>query len=360
MDDNFIRHRLREFGTVEDSRFLTYANQGFPEILTGTRQYRMKITKHIPNSIRIGSELVTFRYNGQPRICHRCGSDEHFVAACTAVKCTRCFEIGHLATDCDQDIKCNICGGEGHSARSCQLSFANRLNVTTSWTKITPTQQNDKSVKKPVTPGENEYTSQSSVQDNTPTVPKVVVSTAEPQNGVVSTPEPPNGVVSTPESPNGVVSTPESQDGGKEPPDGETDMEDAEDLVTSQTNGLLLKLDDSGDISAEYETDEESVNKRPLPSSQSDSDDSDTSARRTGKATGKKIKKDADASPSESDDSDTSARRNGRAVEKKSKKDADEKGTIKTLPSPGKALVSYKTKVVPSSSLRKKGRKGPK
>ncbi|XP_035663788.1 uncharacterized protein LOC118407421 [Branchiostoma floridae] len=321
----------------------------------------MKITKHIPNSIRIGSELVTFRYNGQPRICHRCGSDEHFVAACTAVKCTLCFEIGHLATDCDQDIKCNICGGEGHSARSCQLSFANRLNVTTSWTKITPTQPNDKSVKKPVTPGENEYTSQSSVQDNTPTVPKVVVSTAEPQNGVVSTaepqngvvstaepqngvvstPEPANGVVSTPESPNGVVSTPESQDGGKEPPGGEHD-------------------DDSGDISAEYETDEESINKRPLPSSQSDSDDSDTSARRTGKATGKKIKKDADASPSESDDSDTSARRNGRAVEKKSKKDADEKGKTKTLPSPGKALVSYKTKVVPSSSLRKKGRKGPK
>ncbi|KAI8521375.1 hypothetical protein Bbelb_011290 [Branchiostoma belcheri] len=140
MDDNFIRLRLKEYGVVVDGIFRTYANLGFPDIKTGTRQYKMKLAKHLPNTIRIGQDIVSFRYVGQPKQCHRCGSEEHFVAACKADKCGRCHAIGHKSQDCTAEIKCNACGGEGHTSRACTVSFASRLALGTAWTKA-PTPQ---------------------------------------------------------------------------------------------------------------------------------------------------------------------------------------------------------------------------
>ncbi|KAI8496775.1 hypothetical protein Bbelb_254300 [Branchiostoma belcheri] len=135
MDDNYVRHRLQAYGTTDASRLLTYANLGFSEILSGTRQYRIKLKEHIPGSFRIGNDLIGIRYSGQPKLCHRCGSEEHFVADCTAVKCNKCCEIGHKADVCVNEIKCNVCGDTGHAGRACQLSFANRLSMGTSWAK---------------------------------------------------------------------------------------------------------------------------------------------------------------------------------------------------------------------------------
>ncbi|KAI8521368.1 zinc finger protein [Branchiostoma belcheri] len=60
MDDNFIRLRLKDYGVVVDGIFRTYSNLG------------------------IGQDIVSFRYVKQPKQCHRCGSEEHFVAACKA------------------------------------------------------------------------------------------------------------------------------------------------------------------------------------------------------------------------------------------------------------------------------------
>ncbi|KAI8521373.1 zinc finger protein [Branchiostoma belcheri] len=90
LDDNYIRLRLKEYGVVLDGIFLTHANQGFPDILTGTRQYKMKLSKHLPNTIRVGQDIVSFRYAGQPKLCHRCGGEDHFVTACKADTCWRC------------------------------------------------------------------------------------------------------------------------------------------------------------------------------------------------------------------------------------------------------------------------------
>ncbi|KAI8521377.1 hypothetical protein Bbelb_011310 [Branchiostoma belcheri] len=78
--------------------------------------------------------MLTFSYLGQPKLCHKCGGEGHFVASCVVQKCSKCFELGHLARDCTRSIKCNVCGGEeGHTGRGCQLSFANRLALSTSW-----------------------------------------------------------------------------------------------------------------------------------------------------------------------------------------------------------------------------------
>ncbi|KAI8478581.1 hypothetical protein Bbelb_436790 [Branchiostoma belcheri] len=135
VDDNYIRHRLKEYGKIIDGKFLTYANRGFPEIKSGTRQYKMSLSKHIPNVLRVGNDNVSVKYPGQPRLCHRCGAQDHFVAACKVDKCGRCHQVGHKTVDCEGSIRCNVCSEEGHTSRSCKLSFANRLAMTTAWSK---------------------------------------------------------------------------------------------------------------------------------------------------------------------------------------------------------------------------------
>ncbi|KAI8521374.1 hypothetical protein Bbelb_011280 [Branchiostoma belcheri] len=77
----------------------------FEPIKTGVRQYKIEIKTHLPNSMRIGNNTVSFHYHGQPRICHKCGSPDHFVADCQAKKCFRCHELGHLAADCKRQYK---------------------------------------------------------------------------------------------------------------------------------------------------------------------------------------------------------------------------------------------------------------
>ncbi|CAH1233540.1 ZCCHC3 [Branchiostoma lanceolatum] len=132
LDDNYVRNRLREYGEVLDSKYVSYASQGFPEILTGTRQYRIRLKSHVHNTMRLGDETFSFRYAGQPRLCHRCGREGHLFADCDEDKCSMCMGLGHLAQDCTSGIKCNVCGEEGHAGRSCQLNFPSARGRETS------------------------------------------------------------------------------------------------------------------------------------------------------------------------------------------------------------------------------------
>uniref|UniRef100_H3AW55 CCHC-type domain-containing protein n=1 Tax=Latimeria chalumnae TaxID=7897 RepID=H3AW55_LATCH len=69
---------------------------------------------HLPNFITIGNDRGFLFYPGQPKVCHKCGSGRHFGADCTKVCCARCGQVGHFARDCKKEIKCNLCGEEGH------------------------------------------------------------------------------------------------------------------------------------------------------------------------------------------------------------------------------------------------------
>ncbi|CAH1233578.1 ZCCHC3 [Branchiostoma lanceolatum] len=77
----------------------------------------------------------TLFYSGQPRGCHRCGSTEHFVAQCKVTKCAKCWEEGHTATECSNQIKCSLCLGDGHAARACPVSYTNAVKMGTAWSK---------------------------------------------------------------------------------------------------------------------------------------------------------------------------------------------------------------------------------
>ncbi|CAH1268482.1 ZCCHC3 [Branchiostoma lanceolatum] len=129
LDDNYVRHRLREYGEVLDSKYVSYASQGFTEILTGTRQYRMRLKSHVPNTMRLGNETFSFRYAGQPRLCHRCGREGHQVADCDEDKCSKCMGLGHLAQDCTSGIKCNISQAGGSCTGSKESDTGSVMTV---------------------------------------------------------------------------------------------------------------------------------------------------------------------------------------------------------------------------------------
>ncbi|CAH1233536.1 ZCCHC3 [Branchiostoma lanceolatum] len=68
-----------------------------------------------------------------PRGCHRCGSTEHFVAQCKVKKCAKCWEEGHMASECSNQMKCSFCLGTGHAARTCPVSYTNAVKMNTTW-----------------------------------------------------------------------------------------------------------------------------------------------------------------------------------------------------------------------------------
>ncbi|CAF4604839.1 unnamed protein product, partial [Rotaria sp. Silwood2] len=56
----------------------------------------------VPISFRIGGFNVSVQLEGRQKVCYRCKSAGHIKAECTALKCQRCYEIGHDDPNCQQ------------------------------------------------------------------------------------------------------------------------------------------------------------------------------------------------------------------------------------------------------------------
>uniref|UniRef100_H2ZS84 CCHC-type domain-containing protein n=1 Tax=Latimeria chalumnae TaxID=7897 RepID=H2ZS84_LATCH len=82
---------------------------------------------HLPNFITIGRDRGFLFYPGQPKVCHKCGSARHFGADCTKLFCLRCGLMGHLAKDCKNEVRCNLCNKVGHVYIHCPVSEKNGL-----------------------------------------------------------------------------------------------------------------------------------------------------------------------------------------------------------------------------------------
>ncbi|CAN2387534.1 hypothetical protein PRIEUP_LOCUS10424, partial [Pristimantis euphronides] len=78
---------------------------------------------HIPSSAFLGRDRILVFYQGQPKVCHRCGDPTHLAAACKVVRCALCGEDGHLAAACER-IRCHLCGDLGHPFSRCPRAFA--------------------------------------------------------------------------------------------------------------------------------------------------------------------------------------------------------------------------------------------
>ncbi|XP_077138246.1 uncharacterized protein LOC143804235 [Ranitomeya variabilis] len=81
---------------------------------------------HIPSSAFLGRDRILVFYQGQPKVCHRCGDPRHFSAGWKVQKCSLCGEVGHLAASCGV-IRCHLCGDLGHPFSRCPRSFSNAM-----------------------------------------------------------------------------------------------------------------------------------------------------------------------------------------------------------------------------------------
>lgn len=117
--DEELRRVLGGYGTVHAMQRETIT--GFADFLSGTRRVRMDMVRPVPNLMKILDRYVArFEYEGVVHQCVRCGGTNHYAAACTTPKCSRCEQFGHESCE----APCPQCQGD-HARYQCRVrSFA--------------------------------------------------------------------------------------------------------------------------------------------------------------------------------------------------------------------------------------------
>lgn len=119
MPDSVVIGHLAPYGRVISFRHDHVADA----ILNGVRTARMFIERPIPTQTFIAGEFVHFWYLSQPKTCHKCGSEDHFAAACKSQRCFNCERPGHCAEQCDMPALCSVCLADSNETSSCPFIY---------------------------------------------------------------------------------------------------------------------------------------------------------------------------------------------------------------------------------------------
>ena len=129
VEQGLVARVLRQYGTVLDSRWVTYNDGEMKGILNGKRQFRMELDRDIPSVLFIGGSKAHIRYFGQPRTCFQCREEGHEAKSCPNKRCGRCLQLGHDKATCPNEVRCNLCGEEGHVSGACPASYSARASA---------------------------------------------------------------------------------------------------------------------------------------------------------------------------------------------------------------------------------------
>lgn len=81
-----IRNAISKFGhvlTVEDEYWSANFTPHVKRYKNGTRAVKCNLNSHIPSFVYINGYRAMIQYDGQPKTCSYCGSNDHLIAQCT-------------------------------------------------------------------------------------------------------------------------------------------------------------------------------------------------------------------------------------------------------------------------------------
>ena len=106
LPDSAVETRLAAYGSVLSVH--CGKCQEMPDVFNSVRHVSMIRDRAIPCFLRFGRFQVRVKYEGQPKTCRHCGSEDHLLHECWNQICYNCDQPDHKSGDCPEDMRCCI------------------------------------------------------------------------------------------------------------------------------------------------------------------------------------------------------------------------------------------------------------